>query len=127
MHPRVRAMLGVAALSGLVAVGAGAFGEHGEADAAARDWLKTGAQYGLTHALAVYAGFALMRAGARFAEVAAWLLLVGGVVFSLSLDLMAITGAPEFRLVTPVGGLLMLAGWFALAISAFAGARKAGA
>ncbi len=127
MQPRVRAMLGLAALSGMIAVGAGAFGEHGETDPVARDWLKTGAEYGLAHALAVYAAFALMRAEARFAEVAAWLLLAGGISFSWSLDLMAITAAPAFGLVTPVGGPLMLAGWLALAISAFAGARKPGA
>jgi uncharacterized membrane protein YgdD (TMEM256/DUF423 family) len=122
---RLRAMLGLAALSGMVAVGAGAFGEHGETGALAKDWLKTGAEYGLAHALAVYAAFALMRAEARFAELAGWLLLAGGIVFSWSLDLMAITGAPAFGMVTPVGGPLMLAGWLALAASAFAGVRKA--
>jgi uncharacterized membrane protein YgdD (TMEM256/DUF423 family) len=118
-------MLGLAALSGMIAVGAGAFGEHGETDAVARDWLKTGAEYGLVHALAVYAAFALMRADARFAEVAGWLLLAGGIVFSWSLDLMAITGERALGLVTPIGGPLMLAGWLALAVSAFAGVRKA--
>jgi uncharacterized membrane protein YgdD (TMEM256/DUF423 family) len=126
MRPRVRAMLGLAALSGMVAVAAGAFGEHGETNAVAKDWLKTGATYGLAHALAVYAAFELMRAEARFAEIAAWLLLAGGVVFSWSLDLMALTGQPGFGMITPVGGPLMLAGWLALAISAFAGARKTG-
>lgn len=117
-------MLGLAALSGMIAVGAGAFGEHGETNAVARDWLKTGAEYGLAHALAVYAAFALMRAEARFAEVAAWLLLAGGVLFSWSLDLMALSGAPAVGMLTPIGGPLMLAGWLVLAVSAFAGPRK---
>jgi uncharacterized membrane protein YgdD (TMEM256/DUF423 family) len=67
-----------------------------------------------------------MRAEARFAETAAWLLLAGGIVFSWSLDLMAVTGAPAFGMLTPVGGPLMLAGWLALAISAVVGARKPG-
>jgi len=125
MPPRLRAMLGIAAISGMVAVGAGAFGEHGETDAVAKDWLRTGAEYGMVHALAVYAAFALVRAQARFAEVAGWLLLAGGIAFSWSLDLMAITGRQAFGLVTPVGGPLMLAGWLVLAISAFAGARQA--
>jgi uncharacterized membrane protein YgdD (TMEM256/DUF423 family) len=118
-------MLGLAALSGMIAVGAGAFGEHGESSAVARDWLKTGAEYGLAHALAVYAAFALMRADARFAEAAGWLLLAGGIVFSWSLDLMAITGDHALGMVTPIGGPLMLAGWLALAVSAFAGGGKA--
>jgi uncharacterized membrane protein YgdD (TMEM256/DUF423 family) len=124
MQPRVRFMLGIAGLSGMFAVGAGAFGEHGGTAAVAKDWLKTGAEYGLAHALAVYAAFALIRAEARFAEVAGWLLLAGGVSFSWSLDLMAITGQPAFGMITPVGGPLMLAGWLALAVSAFAGGRR---
>jgi len=122
---RVRLLLGFAALSGMLAVAAGAFGEHGETVAQAKDWLKTGAEYGLAHALAVFAAFALMRAEARFAEVAGWLLLAGGVLFSWSLDLMAVTGDMRLGMVTPVGGPLMMAGWLALAVSALAGPRRA--
>jgi uncharacterized membrane protein YgdD (TMEM256/DUF423 family) len=124
MHPRLRAMLGLAAISGMIAVGAGAFGEHGETNPVAKDWLKTGAEYGLAHALAVYAAFALMRAQARYAEIAGWLLLAGGIAFSWSLDLMAVTGDAAFGLITPIGGPLMLAGWLALAVAAIAGPRK---
>jgi uncharacterized membrane protein YgdD (TMEM256/DUF423 family) len=118
-------MLGFAALSGMIAVAAGAFGEHGATGALAKDWLKTGAEYGMAHALAVYAAFALMRAEARLGEAAGWLLLAGGIIFSWSLDLMAITGDQAFGMITPIGGPLMLAGWLALAVSAFAGVRKA--
>lgn len=41
----------LAALSGAIAVGAGAFGAHGASGTAA-EWLKTGAQYQMVHALA---------------------------------------------------------------------------
>ncbi len=44
----------LAALSGALAVAAGAFGAHG-ASGAAVDWLKTGAQYQLLHAIAALA------------------------------------------------------------------------
>lgn len=125
MSGRVRIMLGLAALSGMLAVAAGAFGEHGESVAQAKDWLKTGAEYGLVHALAVYAAFALVRTGARFAEAAGWLLLVGGALFSWSLDLMAVTGDMRLGMITPIGGPLMLLGWLALAVSALAGPRPA--
>ncbi|HLK25679.1 MAG TPA: DUF423 domain-containing protein [Caulobacteraceae bacterium] len=125
MPLRTRLMLGLAALSGLLAVAAGAFGEHGEANAVAKDWLRTAAEYGLVHALAVYAAFALMRAGARFGEIAGWLLLAGGIAFAWSLALMALSGNQAFGLVTPVGGAAMLAGWLAMAVAALAGARGA--
>jgi uncharacterized membrane protein YgdD (TMEM256/DUF423 family) len=118
-------MLGLAAISGMIAVGAGAFGEHGETDAVAKDWLRTGAEYGMVHALAVYAAFAMTRAQARLAESAGWLLLAGGIVFSWPLDLMAITGNQAFGMLVPVGGPLMLAGWLVLAVAAFAGPRQA--
>jgi uncharacterized membrane protein YgdD (TMEM256/DUF423 family) len=118
-------MLGLAAISGMLAVAAGAFGAHGATDPAVRDWLKTGSEYGMAHALAVYAAFALMRAEARFAEMAGWLLLAGGIVFSVSLGLMAVTGDRALGMATPVGGALMLAGWLALAVAAVIGPRRA--
>jgi uncharacterized membrane protein YgdD (TMEM256/DUF423 family) len=124
MKGRFRLLLGLAAISGLVGVAAGAFGEHGEPLAAPRDWLKTGAEYGMIHALGVFASYLLVREGSRSAEVAAWLFLAGGIVFSWSLDLMAITGQPWLGMITPVGGPLMLAAWLVLAFAAFRGVRK---
>lgn len=119
MNGRTRVLLGLAAINGLLAVGAGAFGEHGATAAQARDWLKTGAEYGMIHALAVFAAFLIMREGSRSAEVAAWLFLVGGVAFCWSLDLMAISGMSWLGEITPIGGPLMLAGWATLAFAAF--------
>ena len=114
MDRRSRALLALAALSGLIAVAAGAFGAHGVADLRAKDWLHTGAEYELIHALAVFACFSVWRAGARGAELAGWLFLAGSSLFSWSLYLMAITEQVWLGAVTPVGGLLLLAGWTVL-------------
>ena len=103
-----------AALSGAMAVAAGAFGAHGaEGDNA--EWLKTGAQYQLAHALAALLALQLEARGS------AWLFVIGGLLFAGTLYLMAL-GAPRwFGAITPIGGVLMIGGWLWLAWQAFRG------
>ena len=97
-----------AALSGALAVAAGAFGAHGASGVAA-DWLRTGAQYQMIHAVAALAVLRLE------AKAPAWLFLAGGAIFAISLYLMAL-GAPRILgAVTPIGGVLLIAGWLWLA------------
>lgn len=101
----------VAALSGALAVAAGAFGAHGTSGVAA-DWLRTGAHYQLIHAVAALAVLRLEAKGP------AWLFLAGGAIFAGTLYLMAL-GAPRILgAVTPIGGVLLIAGWLWLAWSA---------
>ena len=124
MELQARLWMVLASLSGLMAVAAGAFGAHGASDPQARSWLQTGAQYQLTHALAVFACVLLWRLGGSMAQFAAWLFLSGGLLFAGSLYLMAL-GAPRgLGLVTPVGGGLLILGWAALAWAAASGARS---
>ena len=97
-----------AALSGALAVAAGAFGAHGASGVAA-DWLRTGAQYQMIHAVAALAVLRLEAKGS------AWLFLAGGAIFAVSLYLMAL-GAPRILgAVTPIGGVLLIVGWLWLA------------
>jgi uncharacterized membrane protein YgdD (TMEM256/DUF423 family) len=123
MELQARIWMGLAALSGLMGVAAGAFGAHGASDAQAKAWLQTGAQYQLIHALAVFGCFALWRMGAGSAQLAAWLFLAGGFIFAGTLYLMAIGGPRILGAVTPVGGVLMILGWAVLAWTALMGAR----
>ena len=98
----------LAALSGALAVAAGAFGAHG-ASGAAVEWLKTGAHYQLVHALAALLALRLEARGP------AWLFVTGGALFAGTLYLMAL-GLPRWLgAVTPVGGTLLIAGWLWLA------------
>lgn len=105
----------LAGLSGALAVGAGAFGAHGASGVAA-EWLKTGGQYQLIHAVAALVA---MRLDARGPG---WLFVVGSAIFAGTLYLMAV-GAPRwFGAITPIGGTLLIAGWLWLAwIAARAG------
>jgi len=120
MQSGVRIWLTLAAVNGLMAVAAGAFGAHGVVDAQVKDWLRTGAQYQLVHAVAALSCFGLLRLAPGPAAWAARLLGLGGLVFAGSLYVMALTGARLLGAATPIGGILMLAGWAALIWAALA-------
>ena len=113
-----RLIVGLAALSGFLAIAAGAFGAHAISDPTAKGWLETGGHYQLVHAVAAIAAAILRSHGVARALLSGWLFLVGALVFSGSLYLMA-AGAPLlFGAVTPIGGVLMLAGWANLGLAA---------
>ena len=126
MIETARWWLALAAVNGLMAVAAGAFGAHGASDPQVKEWLRTGAQYQLVHAAAGLACFSLLRAEIAPAAWAGWLFGVGGLVFGGSLYLMALTGARVLGAVTPIGGLLMILGWAALIWGAVAGMAVSG-
>ncbi|OYU69652.1 MAG: hypothetical protein CFE28_06345 [Alphaproteobacteria bacterium PA2] len=115
--PRRQWMM-IAALSGFLAVAVGAFATHGVKDPAAKEWLKTGAQYEFMHTMATFAAAAFMQMGGRRARFAPALFLPGTLLFSGSLYAMAF-GAPRWLgMITPIGGLMFLAGWLVLAWAA---------
>ena len=98
----------LAALSGALAVGAGAFGAHATSGQAA-ELFKTGGHYQLIHAVAALVA---LRSAARGPG---WLFVIGGVLFAGSLYALAV-GAPRLvGIVTPFGGLLLIGGWLWLA------------
>jgi uncharacterized membrane protein YgdD (TMEM256/DUF423 family) len=114
-----RRLAALACLGGLSSVIAGAFAAHGVADPMAKELLRTGATYDMTHSLAVFAALTIGRS--RWAAI---LFLVGGVLFSGSLYALAL-GAPRWLgAVTPLGGLSFMAGWLVLAWACLA-LRKA--
>ena len=101
----------LAALSGALAVAAGAFGAHG-ANGPAAEWLRTGAQYQLIH---VVAALVAVRMEARGP---AWLFVLGAAIFAITLYAMAL-GAPRWLgAITPIGGALLIGGWLWLAWNA---------
>jgi uncharacterized membrane protein YgdD (TMEM256/DUF423 family) len=99
-----------AALSAAIAITAGAFGAHGVSGQAA-EWLKTGGNYQLVHAVA---GLVL---AARFPRQA-MLLLAGAGLFAATLYLMAMDLPRWLGAVTPIGGVMMIAGWLWVAAGA---------
>ncbi|MBX3483775.1 DUF423 domain-containing protein [Phenylobacterium sp.] len=107
------------AVGGFVAVAVGAFAAHGvRDDPRAAELLRTGATYGFMHTMATFASATFMQVGARRARFAPGFFLSGVALFSGSLYALAL-GAPDWvGAITPVGGLLFLAGWATLAWAA---------
>jgi uncharacterized membrane protein YgdD (TMEM256/DUF423 family) len=106
-------------LSALLAVAAGAFGAHALRERLAVDLLavfETAARYQMYHALALlFVAWAATQWPSATLFVAGCLFLGGTVLLSGSLYLLALTGARWWGAVTPLGGLLLLGGWLALA------------
>ncbi len=101
-------LLALAALSGAMAVAAGAFGAHG-VEGKAAEWLRTGGEYQLVHAVAALVAARMGATGP------AWLFVAGAALFAGTLYLMA-AGAPRWLgAITPIGGTLLIAGWVWLA------------
>lgn len=102
-----------AAVFGFLGVALGAFGAHGlKAVLTANDtsaiW-QTAVLYHLVHAVA-----SLWAAGRNPTVV--WLWLAGIVIFSGSLYVLALTNIKWLGAITPIGGLLFLAGWLLIVI-----------
>jgi len=109
-----RTWITLAACTGFLSVAIGAFAAHGVADPQAKEWLRLGATYGFTHAMASFASATFMQIGARRARFAPAFFLSGVLLFSGSLYAMAL-GAPRwFGAITPIGGTLFLVGWAVL-------------
>lgn len=112
--------IAIAGVVGALAVVAGAFGAHWLAPRVSPSLLeayRTGVQYHLAHAVVLLAlGLYASSTGKRVTSSAA--LLLGGIVlFSGSLYAMCLSGVRGFGAVTPVGGLLLIAGWIEIARS----------
>jgi len=122
--PRIFVIL--SGLLGFSAVALGAFGAHGLQsrlgslpDGVKRlEWWNTAAHYHLTHALALaLAAWLVHRGAGTSALVAGWSFIAGVLLFSGSLYMMTITGQTKLGAITPVGGLLLLAGWGAIMVA----------
>lgn len=118
---RVFVMLG--ALSGCLAVGAGAFGAHALRDRLSTDMLsvfQTSVSYQMYHALALLAvGVLLGRFsidGSAWLTASGWLFVLGTLLFSGSLYSLSLSGITWLGAITPLGGVAFLVGWLALAV-----------
>ena len=120
----IRIWILVASVNGFLAVAVGAAATHLFADEPRRlALMTTGAQYAIFHALALLALAGLAgkpnAKGDRFLATAAWLFIVGTVLFSASLYLLALTEIHALVWVTPFGGIAFILGWATLGIHAW--------
>ena len=107
----------VAALSGALAVVAGAFGAHGLKARLSPEQLaswSTAAQYHLLHSIVLLALALFAVYSDRPIKLSASLFSAGTLLFSGSIYLLLLTQMRWLGPVTPVGGLLLILGWLSL-------------
>ena len=113
--------ISIAALNLAIAVALGAFGAHGlKAIVSSQqlEWWQTATLYWFIHGLGLLLVGILIRLNYA-TQTTAWLLQIGVIIFAGSLYAMTL-GAPRwFGAITPIGGVLMIAGWLWLALSTF--------
>lgn len=117
-----RLFITLAAVSGLLAVLLGAFGAHGLKQRVPADLMAvyhTGVQYHFWHTLALLGVGILLLQGVqgKLWVVSGWLFAAGIVLFSGSLYVLAISGVRWLGAITPIGGVLWMAGWICLALA----------
>jgi uncharacterized membrane protein YgdD (TMEM256/DUF423 family) len=121
----VRFCLVAGSLLGGSAVAAGAFGAHGlaatlTASGQVANW-QTACTYCMHHALGLLAAgliAARRQPPCRLALAAGWCFLVGTLIFSGCLGVLALSGLKILGAIVPIGGVLMIAGWVLLATAA---------
>ena len=115
-----RTLVTFAGTLGLTAVMLGAFGAHGLKDRLGPllDVYRTGVLYHLVHALVVLM-VAVVADKLRRPRLVAGIFTAGIAIFSGTLYLLAITGLTWLGAITPIGGILLMAGWAALIVEGF--------
>lgn len=110
------------ALCTMMSVGTGAFGAHGLegklSDKYMSVWEKA-VNYQMYHGLGLIIIGVISGTTSINVNWAGWLLLLGVVFFSGSLYILALTQIRILGAITPIGGVLFIAGWLMLIISTF--------
>jgi uncharacterized membrane protein YgdD (TMEM256/DUF423 family) len=114
----------IGAVLGFLGVAIGAFGAHGLKarleSLGTSATFHTGVEYHFYHALALLAlGIMWGPFQARMtSNLAGWAFVIGVILFSGSLYVLAVTGFKTLGMITPFGGLAFLVGWAALVVAA---------
>lgn len=113
--------ISIAAINMAIAVALGAFGAHGLKNSVSiqqLEWWQTATLYWFVHGLGLLLVGILIRLNYT-TQTTAWLLQIGALIFAGSLYAMTL-GAPRWLgAITPIGGMLMIAGWLWLSVSTF--------
>ena len=121
MTALARAMATSGAALALLGVALGAFGAHAlRASLSPGDIeiFETAVRYQMYHAVALFGvAWLATRLVDPLMDWAGWLLVAGTVVFSGSLYLLVLTGTRWLGAITPVGGLMLVAGWLLVVVA----------
>lgn len=120
-------ILSIGAFLGFFSVAFGAFVEHGLRGVISPvylDFIATALRYNLMHAIIISAiGLSLVQSEKMSKNLALkWsgvLLSIGTVLFSFSIYLSVLGDSPKLLVLTPIGGMTIMAGWLSLMVAGF--------
>jgi uncharacterized membrane protein YgdD (TMEM256/DUF423 family) len=109
-------------LSGILAVGLGAFGAHALKAKLENNGLlatyQTAVQYQFYHTLALLVvGLLLTKYTNQWLTFSGYFMMAGILIFSGSLYVLSLSGIKWFGAITPIGGLALILGWASLFLS----------
>lgn len=110
------------ALCTMMAVGTGAFGAHGLEGKLSEKYMSVwekATTYQMYHGLGLILIGILSGTTSMSLNWAGWLLFAGIVFFSGSLYVLALTQIRILGAITPIGGLMFIAGWIMLIVATF--------
>ena len=119
----------VAGLFGVAGIAARSFEAHGinalaDISAPRLNDFSSGTEMLLFHALALLALSCRPNANSMVNFLTAATLAVGTLLFAAPLLTYGVTGSRDFIVLTPIGGVLMIAGWVSLAVCGAIGLLK---
>ena len=125
---KLKSIIVIATILGAISVITGAMGAHALKEILEPESLKsylTGSRYNMYHALALIAIVGINTyLDPKWMKLGVQLITVGTILFSGSIYILstsAITGIHAGSIlgpITPIGGLLIISGWFSIAIAA---------
>lgn len=106
----------IGSISGGLAVMIGAFGAHALKNllesSARTETFETAVKYQFYHALAlILLGILMLNFKHSMFNYAGYSFTIGTIIFSGSLYILCLTGITKFGMITPIGGLFLIAGW----------------
>ncbi len=118
IEPRIWATLG--AINCFFALALAAVASHMLGDLEKVDTFLKGTRYEMWHGLALFAtAWVSSKSPGPVASIAGWAFTFGTLFFCSALYLLPLTGLKLIGLAAPVGGILLLSGWLALAFASW--------
>lgn len=110
----------IAAAFGMLGIASGAFGAHSLKSVISSEMLtvfETGVRYQMYHCFALFVvAWSLHTRQSRRFRYAGLLFTIGVILFSGSLYALALTDVRALGIITPFGGLSLIAGWLMLGL-----------
>lgn len=116
---KIKQFLAISSFMMALAIALGAFGAHGLKAMLSEHMLtiyKTGIEYHFYNTLGLFAATFIyaLKPNSKKIYISLWLILIGMMIFSFSLYLLAILSMPILGAITPIGGSLLIIAWLTL-------------